>query len=112
MGYKEPTSHRRPEPQEEQPQDHVMEEVVETFKGSGVRLDGKKKKDSQLDMPVIKKVIWQEFCSKWSQINWKLIFEHVAIVVADFVIIFFDFSLLRFNVTLKFQLLLIWTASY
>lgn len=30
---------------------------METFKGSGVRLDGKKKKDSQLDMPVVKKVV-------------------------------------------------------
>lgn len=57
MGYKEPSHHRRHEPQEEQPVDHVMEEVVETFKGSGVRLDGKKKKDSQLDTPVIKKVV-------------------------------------------------------
>lgn len=57
VGYKEPTSSRKEEPQEQQPQDHVMEEVVETFKGSGVRLDGKKKKDSQLDMPVVKKVV-------------------------------------------------------
>ncbi|EDW70879.1 ubiquitin fusion degradation protein 1 homolog [Drosophila novamexicana] len=35
----------------------VHEEVVETFKGSGVRLDGKKKKDSQLETPVLKKVL-------------------------------------------------------
>lgn len=56
VGYKEPTAAQKQQPVEEQPQDHVMEEVVETFKGSGVRLDGKKKKDSQLDTPVIKKV--------------------------------------------------------
>ncbi|EDW19261.1 ubiquitin fusion degradation protein 1 homolog [Drosophila mojavensis] len=35
----------------------VHEELVETFKGSGVRLDGKKKKDSQLETPVLKKVL-------------------------------------------------------
>ncbi|EDV39303.1 uncharacterized protein Dana_GF24568 [Drosophila ananassae] len=35
----------------------VLEEVVETFKGSGVRLDGKKKKESQLETPVLKKVL-------------------------------------------------------
>ncbi|ALC44132.1 Ufd1-like [Drosophila busckii] len=35
----------------------VLEEVVETFKGSGVRLDGKKKKDSQMETPVLKKVL-------------------------------------------------------
>lgn len=35
----------------------VLEEVVETFKGSGVRLDGKKKKDSQLETPVMKKLL-------------------------------------------------------
>ncbi|XP_030372108.1 ubiquitin fusion degradation protein 1 homolog [Scaptodrosophila lebanonensis] len=35
----------------------VMEEVVETFKGSGVRLDGKKKKENQMEMPVMKKVL-------------------------------------------------------
>uniref|UniRef100_A0A1I8M523 Ubiquitin fusion degradation protein 1 homolog n=1 Tax=Musca domestica TaxID=7370 RepID=A0A1I8M523_MUSDO len=57
VGYKEPTTSRKVEPQEEMPQDHVMEEVVETFKGSGVRLDGKKKKDNQLDAPVIKKIL-------------------------------------------------------
>lgn len=57
VGYKEPSAAQQEQPAEEQPQDHVMEEVVETFKGSGVRLDGKKKKDSQLDTPVIKKVI-------------------------------------------------------
>lgn len=56
VGYKEPSAAHQEQPVEEQPQDHVMEEVVETFKGSGVRLDGKKKKDSQLDTPVIKKV--------------------------------------------------------
>uniref|UniRef100_T1PES2 Ubiquitin fusion degradation protein 1 homolog n=1 Tax=Musca domestica TaxID=7370 RepID=T1PES2_MUSDO len=57
VGYKEPTTSKKVEPQEEMPQDHVMEEVVETFKGSGVRLDGKKKKDNQLDAPVIKKIL-------------------------------------------------------
>ncbi|XP_075160713.1 ubiquitin fusion-degradation 1-like isoform X1 [Haematobia irritans] len=57
VGYKEPTTSKKSEPEEEQPQDHVMEEVVETFKGSGVRLDGKKKKDNQLDTPVIKKIL-------------------------------------------------------
>ncbi|KAI8126543.1 putative ubiquitin fusion degradation protein 1 [Lucilia cuprina] len=57
VGYKEPTTAKKEQPVEEQPQDHVMEEVVETFKGSGVRLDGKKKKDSQLDTPVIKKIL-------------------------------------------------------
>ncbi|KAH8391111.1 hypothetical protein KR215_007187 [Drosophila sulfurigaster] len=35
----------------------VLEEVVETFQGSGVRLDGKKKKDSQLETPVLKKIL-------------------------------------------------------
>ncbi|XP_068143468.1 ubiquitin fusion degradation protein 1 homolog [Drosophila tropicalis] len=35
----------------------VLEEVIETFQGSGVRLDGKKKKDSQVDTPVLKKVL-------------------------------------------------------
>lgn len=35
----------------------VLEEVVETFKGSGVRLDGKKKKESQMETPVLKKVL-------------------------------------------------------
>eukprot|EP00099_Drosophila_melanogaster_P015209 NP_524023.1 ubiquitin fusion-degradation 1-like [Drosophila melanogaster] len=35
----------------------ILEEVVETFKGSGVRLDGKKKKESQLETPVVKKVL-------------------------------------------------------
>ncbi|KAH8411125.1 hypothetical protein KR222_003844 [Zaprionus bogoriensis] len=35
----------------------VLEEVVETFKGSGVRLDGKKKKDGQLETPVMKKLL-------------------------------------------------------
>ncbi|BFF98055.1 ubiquitin fusion degradation protein 1 homolog [Drosophila madeirensis] len=35
----------------------ALEEVVETFKGSGVRLDGKKKKESQLETPVLKKVL-------------------------------------------------------
>ncbi|KAH8360649.1 hypothetical protein KR200_011022 [Drosophila serrata] len=35
----------------------VLEEVVETFKGSGVRLDGKKKKENQMEMPVLKKVL-------------------------------------------------------
>lgn len=56
VGYKEPSAAKKEQPPEEHPQDHVMEEVVETFKGSGVRLDGKKKKDSQLDTPVVKKV--------------------------------------------------------
>lgn len=57
IGYKEPKVAKQAEiGHEEPPQDHVMEEVVETFKGSGVRLDGKKKKDSQLDTPVVKKV--------------------------------------------------------
>ncbi|KAH8299803.1 hypothetical protein KR044_005983 [Drosophila immigrans] len=35
----------------------VLEEVVETFQGSGVRLDGKQKKESQLETPVLKKVL-------------------------------------------------------
>ncbi|XP_026847883.1 ubiquitin fusion degradation protein 1 homolog [Drosophila persimilis] len=35
----------------------ALEEVVETFKGPGVRLDGKKKKESQLETPVVKKFL-------------------------------------------------------
>lgn len=55
IGY-EPNKPKTEDPPVQEPQDHVMEEVVETFKGSGVRLDGKKKKDNQLDTPVIKRV--------------------------------------------------------
>lgn len=63
IGY-EPNKLKTEEPPVEEPQDHVMEEVVETFKGSGVRLDGKKKKDNQLDTPVIKRVGLESFVIK------------------------------------------------
>ncbi|XP_017470224.1 PREDICTED: ubiquitin fusion degradation protein 1 homolog [Rhagoletis zephyria] len=56
IGYEPSKSKQEVQPLEES-QDHVMEEVVETFKGSGVRLDGKKKKDNQLDAPVIKRAL-------------------------------------------------------
>lgn len=39
---------------EEAPIDTI--ETVSLFSGEGVRLDGKKKKDNQLDEPVIRKV--------------------------------------------------------
>ncbi|XP_037952646.1 ubiquitin fusion degradation protein 1 homolog, partial [Teleopsis dalmanni] len=56
VGYKEPSKPRDEQPQEVT-QDNVMEEVVETFQGSGVRLDGKQKKESQLNNPVIRKIL-------------------------------------------------------
>uniref|UniRef100_A0A1A9WE07 Ubiquitin fusion degradation protein 1 homolog n=1 Tax=Glossina brevipalpis TaxID=37001 RepID=A0A1A9WE07_9MUSC len=57
VGYKETSEQVKENTRDEAPQDHIMEEVVETFKGSGVRLDGKKKKENQLDTPVVKKVL-------------------------------------------------------
>lgn len=69
IGY-EPSKPKQEEQPLEETQDHVMEEVVETFKGSGVRLDGKKKKDNQLDAPVIKRVSFEEhWLEKISTIN-------------------------------------------
>lgn len=55
VGYKEPTVASRSEstPMEEAPIDTI--ETVSLFSGEGVRLDGKKKKDNQLDEPVIRK---------------------------------------------------------
>jgi len=56
VGYKEPQ--KEPKIQEtDQTIDTIMEEVYDPFKGSGVRLDGKKKKDN-LDIPVLKRVIF------------------------------------------------------
>ncbi|KAI9588078.1 ubiquitin fusion degradation protein 1 homolog [Glossina fuscipes] len=57
VGYKDTSEQVKENIRDEAPQDHIMEEVVETFKGSGVRLDGKKKKENQLDAPVVKKVL-------------------------------------------------------
>lgn len=56
VGYKEPIAPRRDIHPEATTEDTVIEEVVETFKGAGVRLDGKQKKESQLEAPVTKKV--------------------------------------------------------
>uniref|UniRef100_A0A1A9Z2R9 Ubiquitin fusion degradation protein 1 homolog n=1 Tax=Glossina pallidipes TaxID=7398 RepID=A0A1A9Z2R9_GLOPL len=57
VGYKEAPGHSEDNVLDEEQKGNVMEEVVETFEGSGVRLDGKKKKESQLDSPVIRKVL-------------------------------------------------------
>uniref|UniRef100_A0A1B0B4Q8 Ubiquitin fusion degradation protein 1 homolog n=1 Tax=Glossina palpalis gambiensis TaxID=67801 RepID=A0A1B0B4Q8_9MUSC len=53
VGYKEKVEEKKTY---EASQDHVMEEAIETFKGAGVRLDGKKKKENQLDTKGVKKV--------------------------------------------------------
>lgn len=55
VGYKEPGFAKKEEKPEEENVE-VMEEDVNTFSGSGNRLDGKKKKEAQLSQPVMKKV--------------------------------------------------------
>lgn len=57
VGYKEPAAKGDDVVANEENEENVIEEVVETFQGSGVRLDGKKKKENQLDSPVVKKVL-------------------------------------------------------
>uniref|UniRef100_A0A1B0BHY1 Ubiquitin fusion degradation protein 1 homolog n=1 Tax=Glossina palpalis gambiensis TaxID=67801 RepID=A0A1B0BHY1_9MUSC len=57
VGYKDGPGQSEENELDEEQKCNVMEELVETFKGSGVRLDGKKKKESQLDSPVIRKVL-------------------------------------------------------
>lgn len=56
VGYKEPSTSQKAAGADEE-QEQTVVEVVETFKGSGVRLDGKKKKDNQIEGPVVKKVL-------------------------------------------------------
>uniref|UniRef100_A0A1B0FPL2 Ubiquitin fusion degradation protein 1 homolog n=1 Tax=Glossina morsitans morsitans TaxID=37546 RepID=A0A1B0FPL2_GLOMM len=54
VGYKDQVKDNKTD---EESQDHVMEEVMETFAGAGVRLDGKKKKENQLDTKGVKKIM-------------------------------------------------------
>uniref|UniRef100_A0A1A9W6V6 Ubiquitin fusion degradation protein 1 homolog n=1 Tax=Glossina brevipalpis TaxID=37001 RepID=A0A1A9W6V6_9MUSC len=56
VGYKETSDQNEDNAQDDPQQSHVMEDVVETFKCSGVRLDRKRKNESQFDSPVIKKI--------------------------------------------------------
>ncbi|XP_055856813.1 ubiquitin fusion degradation protein 1 homolog [Episyrphus balteatus] len=56
VGYKEPGHPKKEEKPEEENVEN-MEEDVNTFSGSGNRLDGKKKKEAQLSQPVMKKIL-------------------------------------------------------
>lgn len=56
VGYKEPGSVKKEEKPEEENVE-IMEEEVNTFSGSGNRLDGKKKKEAQISQPVMKKIM-------------------------------------------------------
>uniref|UniRef100_A0A1A9W0I5 Ubiquitin fusion degradation protein 1 homolog n=1 Tax=Glossina brevipalpis TaxID=37001 RepID=A0A1A9W0I5_9MUSC len=54
VGYKESIEDDKPD---EVSHDHIVEEVVENFQGPGLRLDGKKKTENELDTPAVKKVL-------------------------------------------------------